>query len=107
MKLHQLRRIIREEVQTVLTEVDIQPAGIQDETVIANLNRAVRMVSASIRPKLKDLLEDPTAAKDLTTIDQRAAVITAIAMAFGISEQDFSTIISKVKSNLKSANVEV
>lgn len=106
-QLNRLRRIIREEIQHSLQEQDIVPPGIEDKNTIANLNRAMKLVSASIRPKLKDLIEDPTAAKDLTTIDQRAAVMTAIALAFGINEQAFNAIIGKVKANLKTSNVEV
>lgn len=111
-QLNRLRRIIREEIQHSLQEQDenIKIPGITDDKIEANLNLAMRFVSTSIRQKLKDLIGDENAAKDLTTPGQRVAVITAICVAFGINEQAFTAIIGDVKDNLesaKSANVEV
>ena len=93
----------------LLKEVDIKPVGpdgktIEDPTVIRNLNMALRAVNSSIRPKLIALIQDPEAAKALTNPSQKAAVIGAIAIAFGITEKDFAQIVSKIKSILNTAN---
>ena len=97
--------------KTQIVEADIVPIGpdgnqIEDKTTIRNLNMAVKAVNSSIRPKLIALIEDPEAAKALASPAQRAAVIGAIAVAFGISEDDFSQIIGKIKSVLKSTSAK-
>jgi len=88
-----------------LTEADIIPKGpdgadITDPTIIKNLNMAIKSVGSSIRPKLIQMIEDPGAAKELKSPGQRAAIIAAMAIAFGISEQEFSQIVSKIKAML-------
>lgn len=88
-----------------LQEADIIPTGpdgekIEDPIVIKNLNMAIKAVSSSIRPKLIQMIEDPESAKELKSPAQKAAVIGAMAIAFGISEQEFSQIVSKIKAVL-------
>ena len=97
--------------QTQLQEADVIPVGpdgneITDKRVIANLNLAVKAVDASLRPKLVQILEDPDAANALKNPAQRAALIGAIAIAFGMTEKEFSQIISKIKGMLKTATPE-
>jgi hypothetical protein len=46
------------------------------------------------------MIEDPESAKELKSPAQKAAVIGAMAIAFGISEQEFSQIVSKIKAVL-------
>jgi len=92
----------------ILTEADVIPIGpdgeeITDKLVIKNLNMAVKAVDSILRPKLIDLITDPGAAKSLKNAAQRAAIIGAIAIAFGISEQEFTQIVSKIKGVLKKA----
>ena len=105
MKKSELVKIIREEVKKTLTEAEIVPTGpdgskIEDPTIIKNLNMALKSVSTSIRPKLIQMIEDPAAAKELKSPAQKAAVLGAMAIAFGITEQDFSQIVSKIKAVL-------
>ena len=88
-----------------LQEADIIPTGpdgekIEDPIVIKNLNMAIKAVSSSIRPKLIQMIEDPESAKELKSPAQKAAVIGAMAIAFGITEQEFSQIVSKIKAVL-------
>jgi len=89
-----------------IQEADVIPVGpdgneITDKRVITNLNLAVKAVNSSLRPKLVQILEDPEAAKALRNPAQRAALVGAIAIAFGISEQEFSQIVTKIKGMLK------
>jgi hypothetical protein len=91
-----------------LQEADIIPTGpdgekIEDPIVIKNLNMAIKAVSSSIRPKLIQMIEDPESAKELKSPAQKAAVIGAMAIAFGITEQEFSQIVSKIKAVLPKA----
>ena len=106
MKASQLRKIIREEIQNVLTEADVVPVGpdgnkISDPVVIKNLNMAIKAVDPSLRKRLTDIITDPNAAKSLTNANQRAAMIGAIAITFGITDQEFSQIGTKIKGMLK------
>jgi len=92
-----------------LNEVEIIPAGpdgekITDPAVIKNLNLAVKSVDSAFRSKLIQILEDPGAAKALKSPAQRAALIGAIAIAFGISEKEFSQIVVKIKGMLKTSS---
>lgn len=94
-----------------ISEADIIPVGpdgkqIEDPQTIKNLNMAVKSVNSSLRPKLIDLITDPEAAKSLKAPAQRAALIGAMAIAFGISEQEFSQIVGKIKGLLKKAGAE-
>lgn len=104
-----LRKLIREEVRNILKEADVVPLGpdgqkISDPTVIKNLNMALKAVSGGIRPKIIQMIEDPDAAKELKNPAQKAAVIGAIAIAFGIAEEDFGQIVSKIKAVLPKKN---
>jgi hypothetical protein len=108
MKKSTLKTIIREELKKVLIEVDVIPVGpdgnkVTDKNAIRNLNIALKSVNSSIRPKLIALIEDSEAVKALTNPAQKAAVIGAIAIAFGITEKDFSQIVTKIKSVLKTS----
>jgi hypothetical protein len=105
MKL-KLKQIIREEYNKILKEEEIIPTGpdgrkIEDPRTIKNLNMALKAVHTSIRPKIIQMIQDPSSAKTLTNSSQRAAVIGAIAIAFGITEQEFGQIVNKIKGILK------
>jgi len=105
MKHKELRKIISEEIRFVLMEGDVIPTGpdgqkITNPKVIKGLNTALKSVDSSIRTKLIQLIEDPGSAKSLNSADKRASMIAAIAIAFGMSDQEFGQIITKVKSYL-------
>jgi len=103
----QFKQLLKEFApQKQLQEADVIPVGpdgneITDKRVIANLNLAVKAVDSSLRPKLIQILEDPDAAKSLKNPAQRAALVGAIAIAFGMSEKEFSQIVGKIKGMLK------
>lgn len=106
MKQLELKRLIREEIRKILTEGDVIPIGpdgqqITDPKVIKNLNMSLKAVDSAIRAKLIDLIEDPGAAKALSSADKRASMIAAIAIAFGMTEQEFGQVVGKVKGMLK------
>lgn len=112
MKKSELQSIIREEIEHALTEADIIPFGpdgrkIEDQATIRNLNLALKAVDVSIRKKLIELITDPTTVKALKNPAQKTAVIGALAIAFGITEDDFSRIVSKIKTVLKKAEFDV
>ena len=106
MKPEKFKQLLKEFApEQTLTEADIIPVGpdgteIQDAQVIKNLNMALKAVNSSLRPKLTALITDPEAAKTLKSPAQRTAMIGAVAIAFGISEQEFTQIVSKIKSVL-------
>ena len=105
MTNNELRKVINEEIRKMLSEADIIPTGpdgqkITDQKVIKGLNTALKSVDSSIRSKLIQLIEDPGSAKSLSSADKRASMIAAIAIAFGMSEQEFGQVVSKVKSYL-------
>jgi hypothetical protein len=105
MKHKELRKLISEEIRFVLTEGDVIPTGpdgqqITDPKVIKGLNTALKSVDSSIRAKLIQLIQDPGSAKSLNSADKRASMIAAIAIAFGMTDQEFGQIITKVKSYL-------
>ena len=113
MKPEVFKKLLKEfsNTTTSLHEADVIPVGpdgnkIEDPQVIKNLNMALKSVDASIRTKLTDLIEDPTAAKALKTPAQRMALISAMAITFGISEQEFTHIVSKIKGMLKEPSKE-
>jgi len=105
----EFKRLLKEFApEQQLHEADIIPMGpdgnqIKDIQTIKNLNLAVKAVNSSLRPKLTDLITDPDAAKSLKSPAQRTALIGAMAIAFGISEEEFSQIVSKIKGVLKKA----
>jgi hypothetical protein len=102
----EIRKIIREAIQnTRLTEADIIPVGpdgqeITDPKVIKNLNMALKAIGGNIRGKIIDMIEDPNAVKDLSNTSQKAAVMAAMAIAFGITGKEFAQIVSKIKAIL-------
>ena len=106
MNPEDFKKLLKEfAVQKPLQEVDVIPTGpdgqqITDANVIRNLNMALKAVSPAIRPKIIKMVEDPSAAKELRNPAQKAAVLGAIAIAFGISEKEFTQIIGKIKSVL-------
>lgn len=107
MKPEEFKRLLKEFApKQALTEADIIPIGpdgnkIEDPVVIKNLNMAIKAIDSSIRTKVIDLISDPGSAKALKSPAQRMALIGAIAITFGISEQEFSQITSKIKNLLK------
>lgn len=96
------------EFQQPLKEAEIVPTGpdgqkITDPVVIKNLNLALKAVSPTIRPKIIQMIQDPDAAKELRNPAQKAAVLGAMAIAFGISEKEFTQIVGKIKAVLPDA----
>ena len=93
--------------QKLTEDEDVIPLGpdgekITDQQVIKNLNMAVRSIpNMALRNKLKAILTDPESTKELKNAKTRAAMIGAIAIAFGISEQEFTSIVSQIKILLK------
>jgi hypothetical protein len=102
----QLRQIIREEVRrNLLSEADVIPKGpdgqeITDPKIIKNLNMALKAIGGNIRGKIIDMIEDPDSVKELTNAGQKAAVMAAMAIAFGITSKEFGQIVTKVKAIL-------
>lgn len=112
MKKSELNKIIREEIEHALTEADIIPFGpdgrkIEDITIVRNLNLALKAVEMPVRKKLIELITDPTTVKALKNPAQKTAVIGAMAIAFGITEDDFTRIVSKIKTVLKKSEFDV
>lgn len=107
MKPEEFKRLLKEFApKQQIVEADIIPTGpdgskIEDPKIIKNLNMAIKAVDSSLRPKLIQMIEDPAAAKSLASAQQRAALIGAMAIAFGISEQEFGQIVGKIKGMLK------
>jgi len=105
MTTNQLRKLINEEIRNMLSEADVIPTGpdgqkITDPKVIKGLNTALKAVDSSIRAKLIQLIADPGSAKSLNSADKRASMIAAIAIAFGMGEQEFGQVVTKVKAFL-------
>lgn len=104
MNPEEFKKLLKE-FQQPLKEADIIPIGpdgqkIEDPIVIKNLNMALKAVSPTIRPKLIQMIEDQAAAKDLKSPAQKAAILGAIAIAFGITEKEFTQVINRIKSVL-------
>ena len=100
MNPEDFKRLLKE-FAAPLKEAEIVPTGpdgqkITDPVVIKNLNMALKAVSTSIRPKIIQMIEDPESAKELRNPAQKAAVLGAMAIAFGISEKDFTQIVGKI-----------
>lgn len=105
MKLRELKSLIKEEIQNSLNEADVIPLDangnkIEDPLVIKNLNIALKYVTPTIRTKIIELIENPEAAKELKSPIQKASMIIALAMAFKITQQEFSQIVPKIKNTL-------
>ena len=111
MKKSELKKIISEEIRNILMESDVIPHGpdgqkITDPKVIKNLNMSLKAVDSAIRAKLIDLIEDPGSAKSLNSADKRASMIAALAIAFGMTEQEFGQVVGKVKGMLKTPEAD-
>jgi hypothetical protein len=110
MNPEEFKRLLKEFApKQRIIEADVVPVGpdgakIDDPKVVKNLNMAVKTIDPSIRAKLVQMIEDPGAAKALKAPAQRAAVIGAMAIAFGISEQEFGQIVGKIKGMLKTSD---
>lgn len=98
-----------------INEAEIIPVGTSGETIkdpqlqqklSKNLKQVLMKVSSSVRPKLTALLANDSVMSSLKSADQRASIISAIAIAFGINDQEFANVVSKIKQNLKSADTE-
>lgn len=103
--INELRDLVKDIInESRLTEnvVPIGPDGskITDQNVIRNLNLALKSVSSGLRIKLSTIISDPESAKDLRTPAQRAAMLGALAISFGITEKEFIQVIGKIKSYL-------
>lgn len=97
--------------QNPINEAEIIPIGTSGETIknpelqdklSKNLKQVLTKVSSSVKPKLKDLLADKSVISSLKSADQRSSIISAIAIAFGINDKEFSAAVSKIKQSLKS-----
>lgn len=110
MNPEEFKRLLKEFApKQQIIEADVVPIGpdgakIDDPAVVKNLNMAVKSIDSSIRSKIVQMIEDPGAAKSLKAPAQRAAVIGAIAIAFGISEAEFGQIVGKIKGMLKTSD---
>lgn len=100
---------------TPINEAEIIPVGTSGETIkdptlqkklSNNLKQVLMKVSSSVRPKLTALLSDDSVMSSLKSADQRASIISAIAIAFGINDQEFANVVSKIKKNLKASEME-
>jgi len=98
------------EPKVSVNEAEIVPVGTSGETIqdpklqqklSKNLKQVLMKVSSSVRSKLTALLSDDSVTSALKSADQRASIITAIAIAFGINDNEFAQIVSKIKTTLK------
>ena len=109
MRNDKLRLLLKEEIRRQLKENDIVPIGpdgeaIADPKVAAklskNLKQALVKVPSSMRSRLTDMIADDGIRSALKTKDQRASILTAIAIAFGVNDQEFGQVVSQIKKNL-------
>jgi hypothetical protein len=115
MRNDKLRLLLKEEIRRQLKENDIVPIGpdgeaIADPKVAAklskNLKQALVKVPSSMRSRLTDMISDDGIRGALKTKDQRASILTAIAIAFGVNDQEFGQVVSQIKKNLAMTNTE-
>jgi hypothetical protein len=101
--------------KATVNEEEIVPVGTAGETIqdpklqqklSKNLKQVLMKVSSSVRSKLTSLLSDDSVTSALKSADQRASIISAIAIAFGINDKEFAQIVSKIKTNLKATDSE-
>jgi hypothetical protein len=101
--------------KATVNEAEIVPVGTSGETIqdpklqqklSKNLKQVLMKVSSSVRSKLTALLSDDSVTSALKSADQRASIISAIAIAFGVNDQEFAQIVSKIKTNLKATETE-
>lgn len=110
-----IRNLTKINNQSSLNENDIIPIGpdgeaIADPTVAAklskNLKQALVKVPSSMRSRLTDMIADDGIRSALKSKDQRASILTAIAIAFGVNDQEFGQVVSQIKKNLAMADTE-
>ena len=115
MKTDKLRLLLKEEIRRQLKENDIVPVGpegekISDPKVAAKLSNTLKQallkVPSSMRSRLTDLIADDGIRSALKSKDQRASILTAIAIAFGVNDQEFGQVVSQIKKNLAMTNTE-
>jgi hypothetical protein len=101
--------------QNPINEAEIIPVGTSGETIkdpklqqklSKNLKQVLMKVDSSVRNKLTALLSDSSVSSALRSAEQRASIISAIAISFGINDQEFAQIVSKIKMNLKDVDSE-
>jgi len=103
MKNLELKKIINEEIRKIIAEeLSEAPATNTDNDKLQkNIDLALKAIkSSSLRAKIKSLIEDPDAMKSLKNTAQRAAFLTAMAIAADIDPAQFTSTISLVKKNL-------
>jgi hypothetical protein len=115
MRNDKLRLLLKEEIRRQLKENDIVPIGpdgeaISDPKVAAKLSNTLKQallkVPSSMRSRLTDMIADDGIRSALKTKDQRASILTAIAIAFGVNDQEFGQVVSQIKKNLAMADTE-
>lgn len=101
-----VKQIINEDVDMYENVIPIGGDGskITDNTVVRNLNLALKSVSPTLRTKLSQIITDPNSVKELQSPAQRSAMLAALAVAFGITESEFTQVIPKIKSYLPKEN---
>lgn len=103
--INELRGLVKDIINESRLTEDVVPIGpdgseITNPTVIRNLNLALKSVSSGLRQKLATIISDAESAKDLRSPAQRAAMLGALAISFGITEKEFTQVIAKIKSYL-------
>ena len=115
MRNDKLRLLLKEEIRRQLKENDIVPIGpdgeaISDPKVAAKLSNTLKQallkVPSSMRSRLTDMIADDGIKSALKSKDQRASILTAIAIAFGVNDQEFGQVVSQIKKNLAMADTE-
>jgi len=115
MRNDKFRLLLKEEIRKILKEDDIVPVGpegekISDSKVAAKLSNTLKQsllkVPSSMRSRLTDLIADDGIRSALKSKDQRASILTAIATAFGVNDQEFGQVVSQIKKNLAMTNTE-
>ena len=106
MTTSELRKLIQETIRQQLKEDELIPTGpdgekIDDPRLVSSLKKSLAKVDPSFRKKLESFFSDPDSSKALASKEQRVAVIEAIAIAFGINEQEFSAVVNTIKKDLK------
>lgn len=104
MKNSELKKIINEEIRKIiaeeLSEAPMATPG-QSDKLQKNVDLALKSIkNSSLRAKVKSLIDDPDAMKSLKNTTQRAAFLTAMALAAEINPMQFTSAISIVKKNL-------
>ena len=106
MKNSELKKIINEEIRKIiaeeLSEAPMMRSAGESDKLQKNVDLALKSIkSSALRAKVKSLIEDPDAMKSLKNTAQRAAFLTAMALAADINPTQFTSAIALVKKNLK------